>query len=148
MLPPEYRTVKQRLGSKLCGACVVAMATGHSLARICTFYHIDMASNDSYMRIRQLLGYLGECGIHAGFYFECDNWRVDSMAPLKGEWNWAGMPAILTVHSRNLPGFLHYVFWDGAHVRDPDPRMPETTHLEDYVTTEILPLYYFEETTP
>jgi hypothetical protein len=100
-----------------------------------------------YYPMRELLIFLAQHGIMAGMFFNTvpgtilvadDSYRVDvSLQDIK---------AILAVTSPTRPkDWEHFVFWDGKHVRDPNPAVPATTALEDYKLLSIYPLTYLDE---
>jgi hypothetical protein len=53
--------------------------------------------------------------------------------------------AAIVVRSQKYKGAEHFVFWDGEHVRDPNPVVPNTTRIEDYYVIEVYPLTYVDD---
>jgi hypothetical protein len=45
-------------------------------------------------------------------------------------------PAMVLVESEELNGYFHVVFWDGQHVRDPNPKRPAKSKLSEYKIRE------------
>lgn len=147
MLMPEFTTVKQPPKSKLCGACMAAMAVGKTLDEVLEEITLTPAKDGRpFVRTRHLLAYLGchgiICGLTAsvrdGYLFGDE--EVDLHLEMKG---W---PMVLTVPSENIKNASHYIFWDGNYIRDPDPNKPELIKLREYKPIDIMPLTYLDET--
>ena len=145
--PTKWKTVKQPAGSKLCGAAVVATAVGESIVyalnRMTPVYH--KSDEEGYFRTREVLQFLGSHGIVVGMAVEIDDGHFEPHTSVRVDFNMRDICAILAVDSEGLPGFDHWVFWDGHNVRDPNPNMPETTDIEDYNVIEVYPLCYLDE---
>jgi len=149
MLPPKtWKTVKQPYGSRTCGAAVAAMAVGkgirYVLARVPERFYRD---GQRWPKTRDLLGFLGNHGIHTGEIFEAvdqtTGMQVNRSSYCEDRFLFRDRPAILTVSSKAF--CWHYVFWDGQHVRDPSPTEPDTTDLDQYGVFEVIPLVYVDE---
>jgi len=147
--PEQYKTIKQPKGSLICGAAVVAMATGSTLrqaydAMWCTMHKEE---GKPYFRTSELLKFLGAYGIYSGPLVSSEHGDLFDIAScsevvLKCPMSLA---AIMTVRSKTRSDWTHYVFWDGEHVRDPHPGMPDTSNLKDYEVLDIMFLTYLEE---
>jgi hypothetical protein len=143
--PSDWITVKQPVGSKVCCAAVAAMAVGGSLD-----YALDQMSptawsedGEPYFKTRELLIFLGRHGIAVGMSFTMTEGVLRADDSLRFDVSLRGIKAILTVPSPTRPkDWEHFVFWDGKHVRDPNPALPETTDIEDYQVLTVYPLMY------
>ena len=150
LCPKSFKTVKQPSGSRCCGAAVAAMAVGRGLRyvlnRVPDIRHRD---GQRWLRTRDLLGFLGNHGIHSGelgVAEDSENGMVlNRAAYLELCTSLRGRPCILSVPSGSFPGYWHYIFWDGQDVRDPSPSVGEITRLEDYRVFEAMPLVYVDE---
>lgn len=150
MLPPQYSTIKQPEDSRICAACVAAMAVGESLEyatdRMPAVIHED---GKPWYRMRSVLAFLGGHGIHCGLRFASPTGEPlppDSFDDLENvRFSIHGTAAMVTVESETFPGFSHLIFWDGAVVRDPNRKKPNTCDLEGYKILDWTPLCYFEE---
>lgn len=146
MLPPtEWITVKQPASSKVCTAAVAAMALGEHISyaqdRMTPSYHEGKA----YYKTRELLGILGYHGILTGLTLISQDGKLSRDSDITYELTMSDIFAVIVVKSKNYVDFSHFVFWDGKHVRDPDPGVSVTTDLEDYVVQDVYPLCYLEE---
>jgi len=145
MLPPKtYRTVKQPLGSRLCGVAVCAMIVGRGmryvLNRIGTVKHQD---GKPYSRTRHVLEFLGGHGVVCGMIVDVSS-RISADMPLQFDASLRDRPSILSVRSESFGGCYHYVFWDGQRLHDPNPQMNDL-QPQDYDIIEIIPLTYLDE---
>ncbi len=147
MLPPtSYQTHKQPPGSKICGACAAASATGHSLSDVEAEMEKSMLPNGQhYYRTRSVLAYLGKNGVFPGVIFSITDGRRHKEFRLIYDEGLEARSAILIVKSRSYVEAAHMVFWDREHVRDSNPNVPDITPIEDYVVTEVWPLTYLDE---
>lgn len=148
MLPPtNWKTVKQPEGSKVCGAAVAAMATGCTLIEAMAGMKPTYCQDDGacFFKTREVLTFLCKRGIYVGMICMVQDGKLWPDADIKFDVNMANLCALLLVPSKVFEGKSHYVFWDGKHVRDPSPRVPETTRLEDYEVQELYPLTYIDE---
>lgn len=152
MLPPVFRTVKQPSGSKICAACMVAVATGHDLEVVeATMTKTPLPDGSYYYLTNECLAYLGRCGIHTGLTFQplIDGKRIRipsvDEAVLDLKWSMAGRQCMLVVQSLVYANAEHFVFWDGEHVRD-SSSSNEVDAIGDYVIIEIMPLTYYDDT--
>ena len=145
MLKPDvFHTIKQPLGSKLCGACVAAMAVG----RKDIDEKITLTPSDGmpYVRTRHLLEYLGRHGILCGLLLTNKNkGEIDADISIDITLKPFEFPVILTVESQTFKDGEHLIFWDRNNVRDPNSKKPETSDLSEYVVLEIMPLTYIDE---
>lgn len=153
MLPPtEWKTVKQPAGSRLCGAAMVAMAVGESLKYATDRMPAEIHPEDGqpWYRTRSVLAFLGQHGICCGMYLGPQNGLpyfegCDLGDSVEIVVRIAGHPAIVSVKSDTFPDGEHYVFWDGANIRDPNPKMPDVTARADYLIIDWTPLIYIDE---
>lgn len=152
MLRPTFRTVKQPPGSKICAACMVAVATGHDLAVVeAAMTKTPLPDGSYYYLTSECIAYLGRCGIHAGLTFQPsingNPIRIPSVddAWIDLKWSMAGNPCALVVRSRFYANAEHFVFWDGAVIRD-SSSPNETDALGDYELIDIIPLTYYDDT--
>jgi hypothetical protein len=94
----------------------------------------------------EVLILLARHGVTGGTLVDIRHGQVRADDTVRVELSLQDIKAILTVPSPTLPkDCVHYVFWDGHSVRDPDPSVPETTDIEDYNVQSIYPLTYFHE---
>lgn len=150
MLPPEFKTVKQPLGSKVCGAATVAMAIGVTLEEAEEMMEPTHLSDGShYYKTREVLRVLGAHGIQCGLGIQINPKYSDKITPdteleflikLSEDYK-----ALVVVKSETFSGKYHYVFWDGEQIRDPSPCV-NVSSLTDYDIVEIVPLIYIDET--
>jgi len=147
MLPPkEFRTIKQPFFSKVCCACVAVMAVGEDLAY--ADKHITFTQSEDgrpYVRFRHLLEFLGGHGIGCGLTGTFTGEEFDPLELFPLELCLVGFPAVVTVKSETLRTYNHVVFWDGQHIRDPDPKKPDVTKFSDYALVDLMPLMYIDE---
>jgi len=133
MTPPkEFRTVKQPAGSKLCGACVCAMATNLELD--------ELLVQEDWRELMHTMGmarFLAKHDILMGTFLKCDeeSWYDYYTFRMRTD----GRPAIVAVKSAVTWEHDHWVFWDGMQFRDPSVEQEEYTVLEVYFLT------YFEK---
>lgn len=141
------QTIKQPEGSGMCAVCVAAMATNTTVDDVYDFMNDGRIMGDP-IHDPELAMYLLKHGWALG-----KGWNVndeddpandkktlgldDIHYVLEGL---AGVRAYISVRSRNYEGVCHAVYWDGAHVRDPDPKMPEECELSDYILINVWPL--------
>lgn len=153
MLPPkEWKTVKQPKGSRLCGACVVAMAVGESLSyatdRMPALIH--KGDGRPYYRTSVLYAFLGQHGVCPGLYLRVEEgsvWNGSDIGEVHTvDFQIRKLPALVVVKSSTFPDGDHYVFWDGENIRDPNCKLPDVSQLEDYRIIEWTPLTYIDET--
>ncbi len=140
--PNVFYTVKQPLGSKLCGACVAAMAVGRK--DIDEEITLTLHDGMPYVRTRHLLEYIGRHGILCGLLLT-NRGEVDADMSIDLTWQPFEFPAILVVESQTFKDGKHLIFWDGNNIRDPNPKEPETSDLSEYVVLDIMPLTYIDE---
>ena len=142
------RTVKQPAGSRLCGAAVAAMATNQTLD-----YVVQNARGDAECcsRLMWMAEYLARKGVLLGTYASVSDWRTGERLTIEGNTNrlelkveWRGRHSVIGVDSETVVGQLHWVFWDGEHVRDPSPESPSLRPISDYAgkIVDIYPLTY------
>lgn len=152
MLPPkEYATVKQPEGSRLCGACVVAMAIGETLEyatdRMPALIH--KGDGRPYYRTRSLYTFLARHGVCPGMFLqptEGDHWLgADMPEEMPISFKFRNLPALVAVKSSTFPDGDHWVFWDGEQIRDPSPKVPDVAPLANYRILEWTPLVYIDE---
>lgn len=145
MLQPEFKTIKQPCGSKVCGAAVTAMAIGCSLeeaqAQMTPSYH----EGDPYYKTREVLKVLGSHGIFTGMIFSVADGHLWHNADIKFDFKFNEIIAIVVVKSNTYEGKSHFVFWDGSCVRDPSLAVGFCTSIEEYEVEEIYPLVYIDE---
>ena len=140
--PDKFITIKQPAGSRVCAAAVAAMATGRDLgyveSQMRPSFHAD---GQPYYCTEELLSYLGANLIFAGLICSTadtmgfDPRKAVSVVPLQ-------RTAIITVPSREFCDAHHYVFFDGAVVRDPLPEKPDEGDIADYICLALIPLTY------
>jgi len=147
MLPPStYKTIKQARGSRLCVACVAAMAVGKGLRYAMNrMTPTRWPDGRHYYKVRELLKFLGQHGICPGLIFGPPPGPVTKTTPLGCDVPLKARPAVLSIPSAHFPNTEHMLFWDGDVVRDPDPDMPDTVSLVRYRIVEIMPLTYLDE---
>jgi hypothetical protein len=152
MLPPkEFKTVKQPEGSRLCGACVVAMAVGETLTYATDRMPAVIHKGDGrpYYRVRSIYAFLAEHGICPGLYLlptDGDYWQGSDLDDrIEVSFRIRGFPALVAVKSDTFPDGDHWVFWDGENVRDPSPKVPDLATLDGYRIIEWTPLTYIDE---
>jgi len=150
MLPPkQFHTVKQPRGSKVCAACVAAMAAGASLEEVeSAMTPTELPDGTHFYRTAEVLRFLGGRGIYCGLTFDPNSEITEDQVSLSfsTEICLIERPALLCVRSRKYENAEHYVFWDGERVRDPSPDMPETSPITGYFVIEIVPLTYIDDT--
>lgn len=146
MLPPEeFRTIKQPKGSRICTACVTAMALNTTLEYIESRMEPSQCGDgEIYYKTREMLKVLGAHGIYCGLIFSHDESPVESFR-LATDLDLQGLRAILVVRSENIPGASHFIFWDGERARDPLPGVRDTKDLSRYHVQDIIPLVYLDE---
>lgn len=150
MLPPkEFITIKQPKGSKICTACVTAMASGESLTVVEQAMQPTPIPDGSYFyRTSEMLKFLGGRGIFCGMTFGigCKLTESDVSLVVPVEFTMNGHPSIISVSSQTYEEAEHFVFWDGKHIRDPNPFYPEITPIDLYHILEIIPITYINDT--
>jgi len=142
--PDPFVTIKQPYGSRMCAAAVVAMAIGKDLTYVLNNGVMTPSGISVYMQVRHVLAMLGEHAILCGLPLVSLPKNMDGSEELELPFNLIGWPSIVTVPSE-IENSTHVVFWDGYVVRDPNPKVPETTGLEQYEILELWPLCYIEE---
>lgn len=139
--PTEFTTVLQPTGSKLCGACVAAMAVGKTLDQV--LREMD------WRRLTRTCGVAEYLARHDVLMGVAPTWTGNADASAE-EWSRdeyslpikvAGWPAVVGVKSLRYAGVAHWIFWDGAVFRDPSG----VEQIERYEVTDIYPLTYFVE---
>ena len=146
LMPKEFRTIKQPFWSKVCCACVGVMAVGEDMDY--ADKHIELTPSEDgrpYIRFRHLLGFLGNHGIICGLMGTFNGEKFDPSDKFPMEFIIEDWPAIVTVKSETFKTYSHLVFWDGQHIRDPNPRKPDTTTFDDYELIDLMPLMYLDE---
>jgi hypothetical protein len=148
MLPPkEFRTIKQPKGSKVCGACVAAMATGRTLEEVEAIVPKTPLPDGTYYYLTcDIMAYLGRCGIYTGLVFEVNQTPPEGGIRFTCDETAASFCGYVIVRSKVYKHAEHVVFWDGEHVRDPSWCCGETTKLSDYHVIEFIPLTYIDDT--
>lgn len=143
--PSEFNIVKQPAGSKICSACVVAMATGHPLEQVMLNMNPTKLSDGTfYYKFNEVLKYLGSYSIVCGIYFTASGeFEKKEKYTLSVRTELSDGPALLIVKSLVFKHATHFVFWDGNFVLDSLHDEPRA--IENYSLVEIYPLYYFEE---
>lgn len=138
-------TIKQLPGTGMCAVCVAAMATKTTVEDVYAFFADGREIGDP-IHDPELAVYLLRHGLIMG-----RGWQVNPEdgggRPIDNPDNLhlileglVGTPAYLAVESKNYPGVGHAVFWDGQCVRDPDPKVPDETHISEYVILQCYPL--------
>lgn len=152
--PTQWLTIKQPEGSRLCTACVAAMAVAKPLEyateRMTPTFH--EGDGKPYYRMRELFKFLGDHTISYGIQFTpaADEFMrpSDFDGPLEVEFDVVGMPALVAVTSEVFVNAAHYVFWDGTGFRDSSYKVKEEVVPLSESTYEILewaPLTYFDD---
>lgn len=157
MNPPEkYVTVKQPDGSRLCGAACCAMAVGKTLEQVLTEAPLSRwPDGQSFMELGDIVRYLARHDVLCGLIpslFTNGKKLAEQKGKLHGPeklipvvYGYRGHPAFITVPSVTRQGTLHYVFWDGVHIRDPSASEPDTAELPSYRVLEVMPLVYLKD---
>ena len=145
-----YETVKQPEGSKLCGAACMAMICGYDLPMLYsalsemhpgrTPFNIEEELEEKYPHFCHLIdicSFLAHHGYMAGIHAQASNAEnggrmgfgdtIEILVPVRI----ADAPALVGIDSENHRGKLHWVFWDGKVVRDPNPKKPDERPLSD-----------------
>ena len=134
MIPPtEIKTVRQPPRSKLCGACVCAMATGKTLDQV--------LSEMDWRRFTETGGvaeYLARHDILFGFYLLGP---LDITKPVQPPSGHCAM-SICGVKSRLGGDRVHWVLWDGYRFHDP------AGEEESYEIVDVFPLTYLQPMDP
>lgn len=141
-------TIKQPAGSRLCGAAVAAMATNNTIAHV-----IENAKggDECCSRLLWMAAYLNRCGVLMGTFATVADYRtgermtIDSASTtLALECPMKGRPAVIGVDSETKAGQLHWVYWDGESVRDPNPAAVDQRPLSDYAghIVDVYPLTF------
>jgi hypothetical protein len=140
---PDFITVKQEEAADS-GAAVVAMATGISLFATKEKLSNTQHAGRFYYKTTEMMRWLAVRGVQCGLSFNVAK-RAYADVPVEIKWTFEGNPAILAVKSVKYRDAEHWVFWDGKAVRDPNPDVGDTRHLDEYEILEIYPLTYFDE---
>jgi len=127
------------------------MATGRGLHE--TVWDMRSAMDPgglTWFRTRDVLGYLGQCGIHCGLTLGSNELGLafqidDPTEKVQFHYVLDEHPAVMVVKSETFVGAEHLVFWDGKHVRDPNLTHGDTTPISEYEILEIWPLVYLDE---
>jgi len=132
MLPPkEFMTVRQPPRSRLCGACVGAIATGKTLEQVLDEWDWRVLASTTGMN-----QFLAAHGITMGVALDGGDDRI-----LRREVNVtldpSKLPALICVKSDSEPDGTHWVFWDGKRILDP---LGERDHYE-FINTHYLQYY-------
>lgn len=131
----------------MCAVCVAAMATNTSVEEVYEFMNDGRMMGDP-IHNPELAMYLLKHGWALGRGWQINdhnNLSEDKIISNADELHLLmesieREPAYLCVRSRNYEGVVHAVYWDGIHVRDPDPNMPDECKLSDYNIIIVWPL--------
>lgn len=144
--PSKFTLVRQPAGSRICSACVVAMATGHPLEQVmASMTPTNLPDGTFYYKMCEVFKYLGSYSVLCGSWFT----TYDNTKPSRGidriELNVTldSIRALMVVKSSTFIHTLHFVFWDGNKIYD--SLYDELRDIEEYRIIEIYPLTYFEE---
>ena len=140
--------VKQPVGLRLCGAAVAAMATNQSLE-----YVVANARGgaECCSRVTWMSEYLARKGVILGTFVSVPDYRTGERLTINGDTTllrldlpFRGRPAIIGCDSEAKAGQLHWVYWDGEHVRDPNPDAPDKRPLSDFAgkIVDVFPLTF------
>lgn len=144
--PKQYQTIKQPKDTSICGACLVAMITGHTLEHVQQNMQHTTRDGHLYYKEKEIIRYLATQGIYAGLRAIPLHNPLHPDEHIKFKWPFKGHAAILSVKSKVYDDSDHFVLWDGTHVRDSSwINEDETNKLEDYHILEIMPLLYTED---
>lgn len=144
------KTIKQPIGSKLCGPACVAMICDYDFDTLFTKLsqiYVEHAGKTVFEQMKFDVPYLSRLTEIAGFlaYHDimlgisalainadtggrlclCDVNEITVMVDMK-------CPALVGVDSENYPNTLHWVYWDGEFIRDPNPNVSDTRCLSDF----------------
>jgi hypothetical protein len=134
----NMQTIKQGFYDGMCVVCCVAMATGSTVEEVYEFLNDGRVHGDPMCDADEAMFLLSRGWIRGG---EFDLHMFDSFDESKElSFRLEGKPAIIDVESRTNPDVGHAIFWDGSCLRDPNPRMGETSEFSDYNFLRAIPL--------
>jgi len=90
-----------------------------------------------FCHLTQIVEFLAQHNMMMGTYAQAENAEKGGRLSLSGEDSFqitisTSCPALVGVDSENYQGKLHWVFWDGEYIRDPNPKHPATRPLSDF----------------
>lgn len=130
------KTIKQGWDDGMCAVCCVAMATGTTVQDVYEFLNDGREAGDPICSAEEAMYLLSRGWVRGGGY------TIEAGAPNENsllQRQLLDQPAMIDVQSNNGE-WEHALFWDGRHLRDPDPRQPETSEWEQYKVLRIWPL--------
>jgi len=131
MQPPmEIKTIRQPPRSKLCGACVCAMATGKTLGQV--------LSEMDWRRFTETGGVAEYLARHDILFGSFLIGPLDIREPVKSE-GYIAM-SICGVKSKLGGGRVHWVLWDGHRWHDPAGEEDEYEIVDVFPLTYLLPM--------
>lgn len=128
----------------MCAVCCVAMATGSTTEDVYQFLNDGRVHGDPICSADEAMFLLSKGWLRGTGFIIPEGAIVNEFTDLALRLD--GMPAMLDVESRNVPGVEHAIFWDGQELRDPDPRVGETSGFSQYKILRIWPLCRVMET--
>jgi hypothetical protein len=143
--PEEIKFVAQPPRSKLCGACVCAMATGQTLEQVLSETDwrkfTSVAGVAEYLARRAIL--MGVAVIH----LERMDGELELIESFHVQVPVDKMYGLLCVKSPRMgEGGMHWAFWNGHFVLD--PLDPDGNYKGKHEVTEFWPLVYLTDPDP
>lgn len=147
-------TVKQPHGSKVCMAACLAMIAGVTLDEVLAEVRLreppKHPGKGGYLDLAEAVRWLAEHGYIYGIVIGNLSGIGDNVEEIAVVHDLKVIlrdnPALLGVKSTTFEGCMHSVVWDNEAgvVRDPNPKVPETTKLSEYEIDEWAPVVKLE----